>query len=227
MNDPLSKPPAERFATIMESVFRALAAQGRRGTLVGPLLFLVCNRLRTAAARVLALTAQLQAGTLRLRPSRARRAAARRPDPPAAQEPAKLRLPRGFGWLRRRVRAVGFGRSQLEYLLAQPDMAALIAAAPPIGRQIRPICRMLGVRPPPGLFPPPRRRRKLTRQAPQPSPQSSPASGRGRRAARLLPPLPLAGLGCEADQGWGEGGSNRATRRSPPPATANRPKPPP
>ncbi len=47
------------------------------------------------------------------------------------------------------------GASQLQHLLAEPEMAALIAAAPQMGRILRPLCRMLGVRPPPGLRAPP------------------------------------------------------------------------
>ena len=223
VNNFLSQPPAERFAMIMESVFQALAAQGVRGAVVGALLFLVCGRLRTAAARVLVLAARLEAGTLRLRPPREWRPSPRRPDPPASAQAPKLRLPRGFGWLARRVQTARFGRSQLAHLLAQPDMAALIEAAPPIGRQIRPICRMLGVRPPPGLFPPRRRRQPTPQGAASPSPRPSPASGRGSRNNALLLPLPLAGLGCEADQGRGEGGSSRATIRPPPSQTAKKP----
>jgi hypothetical protein len=50
--------------------------------------------------------------------------------------------------------AVGY-RGQLEHLLRDPDMAALIAAAPePMGRALRPLCRMLGLPPPPILAPP-------------------------------------------------------------------------
>jgi hypothetical protein len=52
------------------------------------------------------------------------------------------------------VQAVAGGRSQLTCLLDQPDMGALIKAAPLVAHHLRPICRMLGVKPPPGLFPP-------------------------------------------------------------------------
>jgi hypothetical protein len=47
--------------------------------------------------------------------------------------------------------------SQLEYLLRDPEMAALVAAAPAsLGRPLRSLCRMLGLTPPPILAPPPR-----------------------------------------------------------------------
>ncbi|MDA8250055.1 MAG: hypothetical protein M0Z28_12880, partial [Rhodospirillales bacterium] len=42
----------------------------------------------------------------------------------------------------------------LRYLLAEPEMAALVAAAPQMRRLLRPLCRMLGVRLPPPPVPP-------------------------------------------------------------------------
>ena len=59
---------------------------------------------------------------------------------------ARLRLPAGRGWLVRVLgyEAVGYG-SQLEALLAEPEMVAVLAAVPAVGRILRPLCRMLGV----------------------------------------------------------------------------------
>jgi len=61
---------------------------------------------------------------------------------------ARLRLPAGRGWLVRALgyEAVAYG-SQLEALLAEPEMAAILAAAPAVGRVLRPLCKMLGVAP--------------------------------------------------------------------------------
>src|SRR6185437_15551987 len=42
----------------------------------------------------------------------------------------------------------------LQNLLADPEMVALIAAAPQLGRVLRPLCRMLGVDPGPARLPP-------------------------------------------------------------------------
>jgi hypothetical protein len=42
-------------------------------------------------------------------------------------------------------RAAGYG-SQIEAILAEPEMAALLAASSEARRVLRPICRMLGVR---------------------------------------------------------------------------------
>ncbi|MBV8522612.1 MAG: hypothetical protein JOY71_10905 [Acetobacteraceae bacterium] len=40
----------------------------------------------------------------------------------------------------------------MQYLLADPEMAALLADVPQAGRILRPLCRMLGIRPEPELF---------------------------------------------------------------------------
>ena len=64
-------------------------------------------------------------------------------------------MPAGFAWLIRLggYHAAGFG-CQLQHLLSDPEMVALIAAAPrQMGRVLRPLCWMLGIKPPPGLFP--------------------------------------------------------------------------
>lgn len=58
----------------------------------------------------------------------------------------KLALPTGRAWLVRELgwEAAGFG-GQLDALLAEPGMAAVVAGVPAVGRVLRPICRMLGV----------------------------------------------------------------------------------
>jgi len=92
------------------------------------------------------LVARLAAGTLP-----AERPAAPRPlrTRPARVAPADaLRLPRGYYWLIRLLpyEAAGYG-SQLQALLAEPEMAALLAAAPQAGRILRPLCRLLAITP--------------------------------------------------------------------------------
>ncbi len=59
-------------------------------------------------------------------------------------------LPTTFGRLLPLVQdAVGY-RSRLHHLLGDPEMAVPIAAAPvPVGRALRPLCRMPGLPPPP------------------------------------------------------------------------------
>ena len=67
---------------------------------------------------------------------------------------AGVRLPSGRGWLVRALgwEAAGFG-SQLQALLAEPDLQALLTAAPAAGRILRPLCRMLGVVPVGAMMP--------------------------------------------------------------------------
>ena len=64
-----------------------------------------------------------------------------------ARARARVRLPGRAGWLVREFgwEMAGFG-SQLQHLLGQPEMQAVLAARPGVGRILRPICRMLGVR---------------------------------------------------------------------------------
>ena len=54
-------------------------------------------------------------------------------------------LPRGARWLLRLIPGAAASRSQREALLREPEMAALLAADPRLGRILRPLCRMLGV----------------------------------------------------------------------------------
>ena len=70
----------------------------------------------------------------------------------AARKPGLL--PRRFGWLAASSPEdwhINAWRSVLEEMLAEPEMAAVIAGAPEIGRRLRPICHMLAIKPPPGL----------------------------------------------------------------------------
>ena len=112
--------------------------------MAAPLILLICTRLRRLAARFAALAARVRAGTLRSRaPARRGRVP---PGIPSGLSPPPPRLPNDFAWLVRLVgrEAAGCG-SQLQFLLTDPEFAALIAAAPQMGRLLRPLCRMLGV----------------------------------------------------------------------------------
>jgi hypothetical protein len=111
--------------------------------MAGPVIILIWTRLRRAAARFAALAARVRAGALPspapLRPRAASRPA--RPRPPH-------RLPGGFAWLVRLAPEAACFGGQLQHLLSDPEFAALLAAAPQMGRVLRPLCRMLGVDPP-------------------------------------------------------------------------------
>ncbi|HEX3347752.1 MAG TPA: hypothetical protein VHS58_06580, partial [Acetobacteraceae bacterium] len=76
------------------------------------------------------------------------------------------RLPRRFGCLVALVPgdAVGFGLNLVQ-LLAEPEMQALLKAAPQLHRMLRPLCRMLAAQPSPELLPP------LPPRVPKPRPR--------------------------------------------------------
>ena len=93
--------------------------------------------------------------------------------------PQPYRLPRGFGWLLRVVpETVAYG-GQVEHLLADPKMTALLAASPQAGRILRPLCHMLAIKPPPALAAPPRAKRVVSPAAAIPAPDPSRAVSAG------------------------------------------------
>ena len=188
---PPAPPPAlaARFARLIAALCEAVAARGGgpggRG-LAGPLVIAIWTRLRRMEFRITRLAARVAAGPLP--PPRSRPAAARA----TVSRPPELRLPRGFAWLVRLVPAAASGAGQLETLLADPAMKALIEAAPQIGRTLRPLCHLLGVRPPPILQKParvPPRQAEAGRPPPGEPPGAAP-----RRPHRPRPAPEVAGL---------------------------------
>ncbi len=175
-------PPAaptlpDRFARVIDGLCRAVAARGPGMGLAVPLMLLLWARLRRTALRFARLAEKVRTGTL---PPPRRRLRSPRPV-----EPTRLRLPRGFGWLERRLPQAASAASQLQHLLADPAMAELLAAAPQAGRLLRPLCQMLGVRPPPA--------RSLSSGRPQAGPVGRPppvrpAAPSSRPAFRPRPP---------------------------------------
>jgi hypothetical protein len=174
---------------LCEAVARRIAADRTSG----PLILLTVARLRHLLARFTSLAARVQAG--KLRPPRRRNL--RRAPPPGEvapdddnpnPKPPRQReqlLPRKFGWLIQFVpyEAACFG-SQLQHQFSQPEMIALIEAAPQAaGRILRPLCWMLAIPLPPSLRLPPRPRkpRPPKRPAPERTCDKAPANGRKPR----------------------------------------------
>ena len=156
--------PEARLAQLIAALCAAIAARlerpGKPG-LAGTVILLICTRLQRMAARIARLAARAAAGPLpppRPRPPRPR---------PAPSQPYQ-RLPRRHAWLVVTVPAASAMAEHLRALLADPAAQALIAAAPQLGRTLRPLCRMLGVRLPPILRPPPRAKAGGTRPADPP-----------------------------------------------------------
>ncbi len=185
--------PAERFACLLAGYRRAMAALAHRQPPLQALLGLVYARLGRIASRFARLAARVPANAPprphRNRPHR-NRPHPNRPDtpgpPPQATAPRAAaanrwaHLPRRPGWLLRLVPPMVYpAKSQLEYLLADPAMAALLAASPGLRRTIRPLCRMLGLPQPQAPQPP----------APQPPAPQAPEPNRPQPAAPEPPAL--------------------------------------
>ena len=133
--------PSERFAQLLFWLGKTLVTRNLAGTLAGPLFFLIMGRLKAFRYAFARLAARIEAGTFSPR---------RSPPPrqPATEKKTRQRtpLPQGFAWLIKMVPETAASASQLQFLLAEPDMAALIAAAPAqMRRPLRSLCQMLGV----------------------------------------------------------------------------------
>ncbi len=150
VSPPDPRGPAERFGVIIDWLCGAVALRAARDRAVAALLVLVWGRLRRMAVRLATLAARASAGALPGHPARVPHLMPRGSRP-------RQRLPEGFAWLVRLVPEAASYGSQLRHLLSDPEMAALLEAAPQAGRILRPLCRMLGVRPTPALPPPPKR----------------------------------------------------------------------
>ena len=164
-NPPPTLTPAERFADILWYLAQAVVTRSAFG-LSQPLIVLIITRIRDAKQAFARLAARIQAGTYA-----PRRRASTPPRPPAVQKPRPPPNPllRKFGWLMPLVPgAVVFG-GHLENLLRDPEMAALLAAAPvSLRRPIRSLCWMLRVEPPKILARPARPAKPRTPRPPRP-----------------------------------------------------------
>jgi hypothetical protein len=81
------------------------------------------------------------------------------PHPGTALVDSPTRLPRGRGWIIRRIPEAGPSAGALHDLLQQPDTRDFIEAAPQAARLLRPLCHGLGIDQPAWLKLPPRPRK--------------------------------------------------------------------
>ena len=155
---PPEKPgPAAVVGLILHALWAAIAAALVRRLDLVPKLRLLWSRLQKTSRRLDRLAELVAQG--RLPPPRARAANPRTPTPPDPDREQPLRLPQGFGWLIPLVPMVGNFGTQLEHLLDDPEMRALIEAAPQAKRLLRPLLHMLGRRAPAFLALPARPRK--------------------------------------------------------------------
>ena len=139
------EPASLSLSDVILGMRAALGGWGLRGFLSTALVLLVYRRLGEILRRMEGLAGRFRAG-------RVWRRGARAGDLEGVAAVAVRRAqggrlwPRSFGWLVRAAswQAAGFG-SQLRAVLAQPEMVALLVAAPQAARVLRPLCRMLAI----------------------------------------------------------------------------------
>jgi hypothetical protein len=163
---PITPPrtPTERFAAILLCVSKAVGSRTGWGLHLW-VIALIVNRIRRVKQGFFRLAARIQAGSYVPRKATTRR------QPAERKPPRKNPLPRKFAWLLPLVPEATCYGSHLQNLLAEPEMAALMAAAPvPMRRLLGPLCHMLGVRPPPPIARP-RKPRQPRAKPPDPPPR--------------------------------------------------------
>ena len=151
--------------------------------LPGPVWSLLWYRLQRLSSRFCRLYDRWQSNTLPTpRPRTARRADATcrpRPAPPQVPEfphpgtklvDAPRQLPRGHGWVVRRIPEACPSAGRLFDLLRQAQTREFVQAVPQAARLLRPLCRMLAVDLPEWLKLPPRPRPPRRPRAPRPRP---------------------------------------------------------
>ena len=106
-------------------------------------VMLIIRRVQTLPHRLRAIIESLRDGTYRPPAPRGPRGPNGKPRPPTLAWPQ--RMPNHHAWLVRMSRPFFAHGSYLEQFLRDPEMQALIQAAPQLRRLFRPICRMLGV----------------------------------------------------------------------------------
>jgi len=179
----------------MVSVFLKMLAPEAGKRRIGLVSAAIWNRVRKFERRFCALYAMWKAGTLPpARPSaasagkdldRGERREAQREAAPNLSRPAGM-LPRGVRWLQALVPSsaaclAGWVES---LILNFPEMKEFVAACPQVGRTLRPLIGMAGLKVPDYLALPKRVRVRKGRAAVHPPPQPSPARGEGEKKRR-------------------------------------------
>ena len=127
---------------IVQGLRDAIAAHAARNRTAVAVAWLVWPYLHRLAVRLTALAARARAGRVMV----VTRATGRVRVVPLVQRLRPPCLPQGFGWLARLAPSILPLRSQVCHLLRDPELAALLAAAPQAARLLRPLCRMLGIK---------------------------------------------------------------------------------
>jgi hypothetical protein len=171
----------DRFTSLVEGLMSDVAACVVWASLPIPYIKLVWRRLRHLKVRFHSILDRYEAGTLPtpacLREAEAaslrRRQGSGAGRTGTARPPAPLPLiewTQRFGWVSRSISRAFLRSWDLEEILEDPEMEPAVEAAPQLGRVLRPLCQMLGVRQPAWLRRPRRPRRRVPKQHP-PAPE--------------------------------------------------------
>jgi hypothetical protein len=179
---------SDRFSDLIGGLLKDVAAEAPRGWVAMPLIKLLWRRLRRMTRRFASVLARFHAGILPApgsaggHPAPASPASASHPS----HGPRPLDLPRRVGWVVQVISGALIPAYELEKMLDDPELAATVAVAPQLGRVLRPLCRMMAVRPPAWLRLP--RRRALNPPPPSPGPEdpSGPVPARQAGGPSLL-----------------------------------------
>jgi hypothetical protein len=155
----------ERFDWVIQRLCDAVAIQSAKWAYITPLMVLVWGRLRRMSRRFASLAARMEAG--RLKPPRP---VVENPDPgvtrPPRPPPPRPPFPSSPGWLLHYVQLEAAATANLlrHMIEHDPQMRALLEAAPQLGRILRPLLFMVSPAPLPArLTPPPTTRPPTTR----------------------------------------------------------------
>ncbi len=183
---PAPPTPADRLSALIVRLVSAMFARregAHFGFIPGPIIILLSNRLRRVNQRFRRLADRLQAGWVyQPKQTAPRTQAERKADkpPPRPAEPADQPVPslaKYFIYVRRLPeRDMETIRREFRQLLQfDPDMQAVIAAAPGLAWEIlRPLYRMIGIPRPDILAPPPRPKAEKPPKAPKPPKKRKP-----------------------------------------------------
>jgi len=159
--------PAEWLAAIVLRLGLAVDGNSMWGRLARPLALLILTRIRLINQRFRRIADRVREARYEFRIVKA---ASRGPGKPRRPN----ELPQKFGWLLKLVPEAAGYRSQLERLFRDPEMVALIEAAPKsLGRPLRSLCWMLALEPP-KILAPPKRPRPPRKEPPTQKPRPEP-----------------------------------------------------
>lgn len=174
MTPPITPSPTvlDRLRTFLSGILIDVFRRVSSGGIPMAVNVFIGNRITGHRLRIERIVERIRAGTYvpRRAPAPATRASPPRPRRPRAPSPVK----QSFGWLLPLIPPYWNANGlplYLESLLADPEMVAMIQAAPvSLGRPLRSLCWMLRLKPPPILAAPRRPSPRPTSPAPDPKP---------------------------------------------------------